>query len=96
VPQEASGLCLAQTVAQWVSAARSSGGRTVAAKVTGQAAVYLREDFVYLFIFYNISNVGILTTIFPSCFQAYTCECFNFSSCNFKMSVTKYRAHFFL
>ena len=40
------------------------------------------KDFIYIFTFPNISNNGILKTIFTELFLKTICECFNFSTCN--------------
>jgi hypothetical protein len=56
-------------VARLVSAAMLSGGKTAAARSqAGLRALQLREglkeDFIYLFTFPNVSNAGILITTF--------------------------------
>ena len=56
-------------LALWVIASRPSGGKTAAAMSrAGLQALQprdgLEEDFMYLFIFSNVSNAGILITIF--------------------------------
>ena len=43
----------------------------------------LKEGLMYLFTSPHFSNTGILITILP------TCECFNFSTCSFKINMNK-------
>jgi hypothetical protein len=47
------------------------------------------EGGPYLSSFSNISNVGTLTNIFPSCFKIHICKCFKISSYNFKINMNK-------
>ena len=56
-------------VARWVSAARTSGGNTEASgSRAGLQALRpkegVKEDFIYLFTFPNVSNTAILITLF--------------------------------
>lgn len=62
---------LCQDIACWVSAAGLRGGQTVAAYVISWAAgtaatLSLKEDFIFMFVFTfsNVSNAGILITLF--------------------------------
>jgi len=53
---------------RWVHAARASGGKTVAARSQAKLQALkpgegLKEDFVCMFIFSDISNAGMLITI---------------------------------
>lgn len=61
-------------VAAWVYAARSSVGKTAAARLraelqTLQLGVGLNKDFLYLFTFYEVSNSGLLIPIFIEMFS---------------------------
>jgi hypothetical protein len=61
-------------VARGVSAARPSGGKTAAARFAGRAAGSaahrsLDRDFVYLLTLSDVSNPGILITIFTELFS---------------------------
>jgi hypothetical protein len=47
------------------------------------------KGLMYLFTCTDFSNTGILITILPTCFQSHICECFNFSTCNFKINMNK-------
>jgi hypothetical protein len=61
-------------VAGWVSAAGLRGGMEVTAYVTSWAAdtaagQSLKEDFIYVFTFSNVSNAGIVITLFIQLFS---------------------------
>ena len=56
-------------VAHWVCAGKMSCGKIVTALSQAELQALqhrygLKEDFIYLFIFSNISNAGILIAIF--------------------------------
>jgi hypothetical protein len=59
-----------------------------------QRSECLKDDVYYPFTILNVANAGILITCFlPSCFQNYICECFNFTCCDFKISINKNRVN---
>jgi hypothetical protein len=47
----------------------------------------VKEEFVYLCTFANISKAGIFITIFPGCFQSHVGECLIVEVCNFKVNM---------
>jgi hypothetical protein len=49
----------------------------------------LKEDLMYFFTFSGISKAEILITILCTCFKNHICECFNFSTYNFKTNMDK-------
>jgi hypothetical protein len=61
-------------VACWVGAARPSGGKTTAVRL---------EGFVHMFIFSNVSDAGILITVFTNSFRRRICERFSVKVKNF-------------
>jgi hypothetical protein len=56
---------------RWVNAVIECGGKTAAARLQQalQSREGLKEDFVYLFTFYNASNARILIIIFTHLFS---------------------------
>jgi len=58
-------------LACWVNAVIVCGGKIAAARLQQamQPREGLKEDFVYLFTFYNASNAKILITIFTRLFS---------------------------
>jgi hypothetical protein len=82
-------------VAPWVRAARSSVGKTAAARLRTelqtlqQLTVGLNEDFLCLFTFYEVSNSGVLIPIFIQVFSKPYFLTFYFSCCNFKINMTE-------
>lgn len=80
-----SGLCPTHTLLAGFGVFCVSGGKTLAARPAGELQAFqpkcslerfFKEDFIYVFNVPNVSNVGILITVFTS-------------SCNFKISLEK-------
>jgi len=59
------------------------------ASLVGGPWKQFKEDVLCVFTVPDISNASIVINILPNCFQSHICECFNFSSCNIKINMSK-------